>query len=148
LQSSELRLSALDEPVSNRKPTRTGIKIDFEERDISLSTAKKNNKDLNRSSLTASRPQSILKNTNNHQSSYSKALNSSRSSPIQPSSKKKVNFQLPFKKDKKFVPEMKLQRLKLKLKLLKNKKMILEKVYEKEKKDNELVLKNKMIYME
>lgn len=125
-----------------------GVKIDFEAEDIKLSTAKKEKDDMARNSVT-SRPQSILKNANNQiSSSYSKAMNSSRSSPIQPHSKKRVNFQLPLEKNRRFVPEIKLQRLKLNLKLLKNKKIILEKVYEKEKKDNELVLKNKMIYLE
>ena len=43
---------------------------------------------------------------------------------------------------------MKLQQSKLKLKVLKSKKVILEKVFDKEKKDNELMLKNKLIYLE
>ena len=44
--------------------------------------------------------------------------------------------------------KLKLKKADLKLKLLKNKKLILEKIHDKEKKDNELMLKNKMIYME
>lgn len=42
----------------------------------------------------------------------------------------------------------KLQSHRLKLKALKTKRMILEKIHEKEKKDNELMLKNKLIYLE
>ena len=102
--------------------------------------------DLNRSSLTSSQPQSILKNTGNNQ--IFKTINTSRSSPIQPSNKKKVYFQIEVKKDLLFLPNLKLSQAKLTLKALKSKKLILEKVYEKEKKDNELMLKNKYIYLE
>ena len=101
---------------------------------------------MNRSSLTSSQPQSILKNTATGPSL--KAINTSRSSPIQPSNKKKVYFQIEAKKDPLFLKNLKLQQSKLKLKALQSKKMILEKVFEKEKKDNELMLKNKLIYLE
>lgn len=63
--------------------------------------------DINRSSLTSSQPQSILKNTATGPSL--KMINTSRSSPIQPSNKKKVYFQIEAKKDPLFLKNLKLQ---------------------------------------
>jgi hypothetical protein len=77
--------------------SKVGIRIDFENRyedNSAHSSSHKNGaNDLNRSSLTGGRPMSILKNQNH--SSLTRGLNSSRSSPIERSSRKKVNFTVP-----------------------------------------------------